>query len=33
VVRREGEGENAKVTVSFPGHGLKKIVEKYLGGG
>jgi DNA helicase-2/ATP-dependent DNA helicase PcrA len=31
IVRREGEGGEAKVTVSFPGHGLKKIVEKYLG--
>ncbi len=31
IVRREGEGDDAKVTVSFPGHGLKKIVEKYLG--
>ncbi len=31
IVRREGDGDDAKVTVSFPGHGLKKIVEKYLG--
>ena len=31
VVRREGEGDNAKITVSFPGHGLKKLVEKYAG--
>lgn len=29
VMRREGEGENAKITVSFPGYGLKKLVEKY----
>ena len=29
VVRREGDGENAKITVSFPRHGLKKLVEKY----
>jgi len=29
VVRREGEGDDAKITVSFPGHGLKKLVEKY----
>ena len=27
----EGEGEDAKLTISFPGHGLKKIVEKYAG--
>ena len=31
VLRREGDGEDAKLTISFPGHGLKKIVEKYAG--
>ena len=31
IVRCEGEGEDAKVTVSFPGHGLKKMVQKYAG--
>ncbi len=31
VLRREGEGEDAKITVSFPRHGLKKLVEKYAG--
>jgi DNA helicase II / ATP-dependent DNA helicase PcrA len=31
VLRREGDGEDAKLTVSFPGYGLKKIVEKYAG--
>jgi DNA helicase-2/ATP-dependent DNA helicase PcrA len=31
VVRREGEGEEAKLTISFPGYGLKKLVEKYAG--
>jgi DNA helicase II / ATP-dependent DNA helicase PcrA len=31
VLRREGEGEDAKLTISFPGVGLKKIVEKYAG--
>ena len=31
VVRREGDGENAKLTVSFPGIGLKKLMEKYAG--
>jgi DNA helicase II / ATP-dependent DNA helicase PcrA len=31
VLRREGDGEDAKLTVSFPGHGLKKLVEKYAG--
>jgi DNA helicase-2/ATP-dependent DNA helicase PcrA len=31
VVRREGEGDDAKVTVSFPRYGLKKLVEKYAG--
>jgi len=29
VVRREGDGDNAKITVSFPRHGLKKLVEKF----
>jgi DNA helicase II / ATP-dependent DNA helicase PcrA len=29
VYRREGEGENAKITVQFPRFGLKKLVEKY----
>jgi DNA helicase-2/ATP-dependent DNA helicase PcrA len=31
VLRREGEGDDAKLTISFPGYGLKKIVEKYAG--
>jgi ATP-dependent DNA helicase UvrD/PcrA len=31
VVRREGEGDNAKITVNFPRYGLKKLVEKYAG--
>ncbi len=31
VVRREGDGDDAKLTISFPGYGLKKIVEKYAG--
>ncbi|MBV8552879.1 MAG: UvrD-helicase domain-containing protein [Acidobacteriaceae bacterium] len=31
ILRREGEGEDAKLTISFPGYGLKKIVEKYAG--
>ncbi len=29
VCQREGEGEEAKITVQFPGFGLKKLVEKY----
>ncbi len=29
LLRREGEGGEAKLTISFPGHGLKKLVEKY----
>ena len=29
VVRREGEGEDAKVVVIFQRHGMKKLVEKY----
>ena len=31
VMRREGDGDDAKITVSFPGYGLKKLVEKYAG--
>jgi DNA helicase-2/ATP-dependent DNA helicase PcrA len=31
VMRREGDDENAKLTVSFPGHGLKKLIAKYAG--
>jgi DNA helicase-2/ATP-dependent DNA helicase PcrA len=31
VLRREGDGDDAKLTVSFPGHGLKKLVEKFAG--
>jgi DNA helicase-2/ATP-dependent DNA helicase PcrA len=31
VLRLEGEGEDAKLTVSFPGHGLKKLIAKYAG--
>jgi DNA helicase-2/ATP-dependent DNA helicase PcrA len=31
VVRLEGSGDDAKLTVSFPGIGLKKLVAKYAG--
>ena len=31
VLRREGEGAETKLTVSFPNFGLKKLVEKYAG--
>jgi len=31
VLRREGDGDDAKLTVSFPGYGLKKLVEKFAG--
>jgi len=31
VLRREGEGDDAKLTVQFPGHGLKKLLQKYAG--
>jgi len=30
-MRLEGEGDDAKLTISFPGYGLKKIVQKYAG--
>jgi DNA helicase-2/ATP-dependent DNA helicase PcrA len=29
VYHREGEGEEAKITVQFPRFGMKKLVEKY----
>jgi DNA helicase-2/ATP-dependent DNA helicase PcrA len=29
VYQREGEGDTAKLTVSFPRFGLKKLVEKF----
>ncbi len=31
VMRLEGSGEDAKLTVSFPGYGLKKLIAKYAG--
>ena len=31
VLRREGTGPTTKLTVSFPGYGQKKLVEKYAG--
>jgi DNA helicase-2/ATP-dependent DNA helicase PcrA len=31
VLRLEGSGEEAKLTVSFPGYGLKKLIAKYAG--
>ncbi|CAN5136384.1 DNA helicase PcrA [soil metagenome] len=29
ILRREGAGDSAKLTVSFPGFGQKKLIEKY----
>ena len=31
IIRREGEGENAKLTINFPGYGQKKMIEKFAG--
>jgi DNA helicase-2/ATP-dependent DNA helicase PcrA len=31
VLRREGVGESLKLTVTFPGYGQKKLVQKYAG--
>jgi DNA helicase-2/ATP-dependent DNA helicase PcrA len=31
IVRREGEGDDAKLVVIFQRHGMKKLVEKYAG--
>ena len=29
IFRREGDGEDAKITVQFIHHGVKKLVEKF----
>jgi DNA helicase-2/ATP-dependent DNA helicase PcrA len=29
VLRREGSGDNVKLTISFPGFGQKKLIEKF----
>ncbi|MEP7271159.1 MAG: UvrD-helicase domain-containing protein [Acidobacteriota bacterium] len=29
IVKCEGEGDNSKLTISFPGYGMKKMIEKY----
>jgi len=31
VVRKEGDGDDAKLSVLFPGHGIVKLVAKYAG--
>jgi DNA helicase-2/ATP-dependent DNA helicase PcrA len=31
VVRREGDGEEARLIISFTGYGLKKLIEKFAG--
>ena len=31
IVRKEGDGDDAKLTISFPGHGLKKLIAKFAG--
>jgi len=31
VLRKEGDGDEAKLTISFPGHGLKKLLAKFAG--
>jgi DNA helicase-2/ATP-dependent DNA helicase PcrA len=31
VLRRDGDGDDFKVTVSFPGVGAKKLVARYAG--
>ena len=31
IVRIEGEGDDTKLTISFPDHGLKKLIAKYAG--
>jgi DNA helicase-2/ATP-dependent DNA helicase PcrA len=29
ILMREGDGDNAKLTVLFPRHGMKKLMEKF----
>jgi len=29
IIKREGEGDNVKLTINFPGYGHKKMIEKY----
>jgi DNA helicase-2/ATP-dependent DNA helicase PcrA len=29
ILRRDGTGDNVKLSVSFPGYGMKKLIEKY----
>jgi DNA helicase-2/ATP-dependent DNA helicase PcrA len=29
ILMREGKGEDAKLTVMFTGHGMKKLIEKF----
>jgi len=31
IVRCEGEGDDSKLTISFPGYGLKKLIQKFAG--
>ena len=31
IIKREGEGDNAKLTINFQGYGVKKMIEKYAG--
>jgi DNA helicase-2/ATP-dependent DNA helicase PcrA len=31
LLRQEGEGDDAKLTVSFPGYGVKKLIAKFAG--
>jgi DNA helicase-2/ATP-dependent DNA helicase PcrA len=31
VMKREGDGDEARLTINFPGYGLKKIIEKFAG--
>jgi hypothetical protein len=31
IVRCEGEGDESKLTINFPGHGMKKMVQKFAG--
>jgi DNA helicase II / ATP-dependent DNA helicase PcrA len=31
IIKVEGEGDDAKLTINFPGYGVKKMIAKYAG--
>jgi DNA helicase-2/ATP-dependent DNA helicase PcrA len=31
IIKREGDGDDAKLTINFPGYGTKKMIAKFAG--